>query len=145
MVQLIKSVGVLPNSVIKGIQLRRTKATYTVVHGIGYHEAIKTVSILKNQKFSILLDKSTGVSTTQTLARVVRFLDIIRKQTADRLFDVIEVTDGTSLGLFQSVSKILFEEYGLQPAHLIGLGAWAPAGGALAPPWISSGKCATAQ
>ena len=37
LVQLVKSVGVLPDSVIKVIQLHRTKATYTVVHDIGYH------------------------------------------------------------------------------------------------------------
>ena len=37
LVQLVKSVGVLPNSEIKVMQLHRTKATYSVVHGIGYH------------------------------------------------------------------------------------------------------------
>ena len=44
-------------------------------------------------------------------------------QTVDRCFDIIEVLDGTSLGLFKAVSNVLFEKHSISSKNLIGLGA----------------------
>ena len=51
----------------KGITLKRTKATYTIVEGIGREESLDIIDVLKNQTFSILLDVSIDVSVTQML------------------------------------------------------------------------------
>jgi len=52
-----------------------------------------------------LVGDSTDVSITQILA-LVRFLNV-KKKTVDRLFGIIEVTDGTSEGLFSLLAKRL--------------------------------------
>ena len=110
-------------SVQKGIILKRTKATYTIVEGIGREESLDIIDVLKNQTFSILLDESTDVSVTQMLALVVRYVNANIMQTVDRCFDIIEVLDGTSLELFKAVSNVLFEKHSIPPKNLIGLGA----------------------
>ena len=103
--------------------MKRTKAIYTTVEGIGREESLDIINVLKNQTFSILLDKSTDVSVTQMLALVVRYVNANTMQTVDRCFDIIEVVDGTSLGLFKAVSNVLFEKHSIPPKNLIGLGA----------------------
>ena len=60
---------------------------------------------------------------TQMLALVVRYVNANTMQTVDRCFDIIEVLDGTSLGLFKAVSIVLFEMHSILPKNLIGLGA----------------------
>ena len=42
-------------------------------------------------------------------------------QTVGRYFDIIEVPNGTSLGLFKAVSNVLFEKHSIPPKNLIGL------------------------
>ena len=56
------------------------------------------------------------------LALVVRYVNANTMQTADRYFDIIEVLDGTLLGLFKAVSNVLFEMHSIPPKNLIGLG-----------------------
>ena len=119
----MKKIGQLHLTVQKGITLKRTKATYTIVEGIGREESLDIIDVLKNQTFSILLDETTDVSVTQMLALVVRYVNANTMQTVDRCFDIIEVLDGTSLGLFKAVSIVLFEMHSILPKNLIGLGA----------------------
>ena len=93
------------------------------MEGIGREESLDIIDVLKNQTFSILLDESTDVSVTQMLALVVRYVNANTMQTVDRCFNIIEVLDGTSLGLFKAVSNVLFEKHSIPPKNLIGLGA----------------------
>ena len=123
LVEIVKKIGQLHPSVRKGITLKRTKATYTIVEGIGREESLDIIDVLKNQTFSILLDESTDVSVTQILALVVRYVNANTMQTVDRCFDIIEVLDGTSLGLLKAVSNVLFEKHSIPPKNRIGLGA----------------------
>ena len=93
------------------------------MEGIGREESLDIIDVLKNQTFSNLLDESTNVSVTQMLALVVRYVNANTMQTADRYFDIIEVLDGTLLGLFKAVSNVLFEKHSIPPKNLIVLGA----------------------
>ena len=123
LVEIVKKIGQLHPSVQKGITLKKTKATYTIVEGIGREESLDIIDVLKNQTFSIPLDENTDVSVTQMLALVVRYVNANTMQTVDRCFDIIEVLDGTSLGLFKAVSNVPFEKHSIPPKNLIGLGA----------------------
>ena len=75
LVEIVKKIGQLHLSVQKGITLKRTKTTYTMVEGIGREEFLDIIDVLKNQTFSILLDESTDVSVTQMLALIVRYVN----------------------------------------------------------------------
>ena len=78
---------------------------------------------MKKQACSILLDESTDASVTQTLALVVRYVDANSMQTVDRCLDIMDVVDGTSLGLFKLVYEVLLEKYSIPRENLIGIGA----------------------
>ena len=112
LVEIVKKIGQLHLSVQKGITMKRTKATYTIVEGIGREDII---DVLKNQTFSILLDESTDVSVIQMLALVVRYVNANTMQTVDRCFDIIKVLDRTSLELFKAVSNVLFKKHSIPP------------------------------
>ena len=93
--EIVKKIGQLHSSVQKSITLKRTKATYTIVKGIGREEYLDIIDELKNQTFSILSDE---ISVTQMLALVVRYVNVNTMPTVDRCFDIIEVLDGTRGG-----------------------------------------------
>ena len=92
------------------------------MEGIGREESLDIIDVRKNQTFSNLLDESTDVSVTQMLALVVRYVNANTMQTVDRCFDIIEVLDGTLLGLLKAVCNVLFEKHYIPPKNLIGLG-----------------------
>ena len=107
----------------ENITLKRTKATCTTVEGIRREESLDIIDVLKNQTFKIVLDESTDVSATQILALLARYVNANTLQTVDRCFEIIEVLDGTSLGLFKAVFNVLFEKHFIPPKNLIGIGA----------------------
>jgi len=97
-----------PDSAIaQKMSLKRTKAAYVMQQGIAYHERLDITSICRNQKFSIIIDESTDISTKQMLAVVVRCLDAKTGKVVDSLLDLVEVEDASSLGLFTAVKKLL--------------------------------------
>ena len=65
---------IFPDSAIaQKMSLKRTKAAYVMQQGIAHHERLDVVSICRNQKYSIIIDESTDISTKQMLAIVVRY------------------------------------------------------------------------
>ena len=125
LVEIVKKIGQKPSSKQKAITLKRTKAMYTkaIAEGIGREESLNIIDVLKKQVYSILLDESTDANVTQTLAFVVRYVDANSMQTVDRCLDIMDVVDGTSLGLLKLVSEVLFEKYSIPRENLIGIGA----------------------
>ena len=112
-----------PDSVIaQKMSLKRTKAAYVMQYGIAYSERQDVVDICRNQKFSIIVDESTDVSTNQMLAVVVRYCDAKTKRVVDSLLDLIEVEDGTGLGLFTAVKKLL-NTHAIPLSNIIGFAA----------------------
>ena len=66
------------SEIAKNIKMKRSKASYVIQHGIAYYERQDKIQICKTQKFSIIIDKSTDISTTQLLAVVVhRYVSVI--------------------------------------------------------------------
>ena len=89
LVEIVKKIGQLHLSVQKNITLKRTKATYTIVEGIGREESLDIIDVLKNQTFSIILDESTDVSVTQMLGLVVRYVNANTVTQCKLLTDVL--------------------------------------------------------
>jgi len=69
------------------------------VQGIVFHEELNAIGIIKKQNISILIDESTDVSISQTLALVAWFFDVKNCKTVERLLQAFEGRDGTSEGI----------------------------------------------
>jgi len=112
-----------PDSAIaQKMSLKRTKAAYVMQYGIAHFERLEVINICINQKFSIIVDESTDVSTNQMLAVVVRFCDTKTRKVVDSLLDLIVVEDGTGLGLFTAVKKLL-DRHAIPITNVIGFAA----------------------
>ena len=72
--------------------------SYLVHEGLAHYEEKAIFDICRKQPFSILIDESTDVSTSQVLAIVVRYFDFTKQDVCDALLDSIEVEDATAEG-----------------------------------------------
>jgi hypothetical protein len=95
------------SNIAQRMKLKRSKASSVMQYGIAHNERQHIVSICRNQKFSVIIDDSTDVSVTQILAVVVRYFDFDKSQVVDSLFDLVEVEDSSSDGLFTAFSKLM--------------------------------------
>ena len=75
-----------------------------------------------NQKFFILIDESTDISTVQVLAVVVRYFDSKKDDFVDTLLDSIIVETGTASGLYDAV-KLLLRRKNIPIENIIGFGS----------------------
>ena len=58
--------------------------------------------------FSLIINESTDISIQQILAIIVRFY--YNKKVCDVFINSVEVTDGSALGLYTNVKKVLEEK-----------------------------------
>ena len=112
----------LSHEILKSVAAKRSKLSYLMVHGLAADETGRVASILKDRKFSVLIDESTDVSVAQVLALVVRVYDPLNRKTQDLLLDLVEPHGGTAQGLFQAVMDAL-KAAGVDQNNIIGLGA----------------------
>ena len=75
-----------------------------------------------NQKFFIIIDESTDISTVQVLAVVVRYFDSKKDDFVDTLLDSIIVETGTASGLYDAV-KLLLRRKNILIENIIGFGS----------------------
>ncbi|KAJ8046684.1 Zinc finger BED domain-containing protein 5 [Holothuria leucospilota] len=100
--------------------MHNVKASYIIQQGIAYQEKEELAEILKNQKFSIMVDDCTDQSVPQILAVVVRYFDENNSESVDRLLGIIEVEEATPAGVFNSI-KNLVDQYEIPMGNIIGL------------------------
>ena len=110
------------SEIAKKCTLKKTKLSYIVHEGFAHHKVSGLVKICQKHKFSVLLDESTDVSTTQVLAVVVRYFDEDKQDVCDALLDTIEVEDGSAQGLYQSL-KAMLQEKKIPLENIIGFGS----------------------
>ncbi|XP_076061603.1 uncharacterized protein LOC143037350 [Oratosquilla oratoria] len=107
------------SEIAKDVTLKKTKASYIIQdHGIAWNECQEIVDICKENKFSLIIDKSTNVSVSQILALVVRFYDKKRLKVTDALLDTKEVEDGSAKGLYSAVKEV-FSSKGIPMENII--------------------------
>lgn len=100
--KLIKELATKDNlSEISKLKCGRTKATTIVVDRFGTKQQSDLTAILRKVKFSILIDETTDISSTKSLAVMVRFFEgqertnflclvVVSEATADVIFDSIK-------------------------------------------------------
>ncbi|KAI4455395.1 hat family dimerization domaincontaining protein-related [Holotrichia oblita] len=117
-----------PNSdILKGVNLKRTKAAAITKNVIATYERENLISALNSVKFSILIDESTDVSTKKTCVIVVRYFDSTVGKITSRLFDLVEVfkddnIKATADHLYTLVCNTM-KEKNVNMKNLIGFGA----------------------
>lgn len=87
---------------VSTLKCNRTKATKIVVERFGPKQQKNLIEILRIVKFSILIDETTDVSATNSLAVMVRFFESRVKTKFLCLIDVPEATDNV---IYQSIKK----------------------------------------
>lgn len=120
-VHLIQHVG-KDSDVIPKLQLGRTKATSILCEVIGKESKEICVNIMKENRFSIIVDESTDVSSTKFLCICIRYYDKDLKKITDRFFDLIKVVDSTAEGLYKLITNC-FEENSIPLKNVLGFGS----------------------
>ncbi|XP_067122933.1 zinc finger protein 862-like [Centruroides vittatus] len=99
--------------------MKHAKLSYLMQNGTAYYEKLKIEDICKKQKYSMIIDESTDILVSQTLAIVVRYFDHKRNDVKDVFFDIVLVENGTAQGL-QNCIKSIFQERKVPLQNMIG-------------------------
>ncbi|XP_055604779.1 protein FAM200C-like [Uranotaenia lowii] len=89
--------------VLSGLKLGRTKST-SIMNGIfaaTQHDEI--VHRMQNESFSLIIDESTDLTTTKTLAMVIRLFDNEKHETKDIFYKAIELKSFDHRTIFDSM------------------------------------------
>lgn len=120
LVKLIKEIGKYPE-VIKGLTCGRTKCTSIIKNVTGSFNKKTICDILKEKKFSIIIDESTDKGCTKHLAVVVRFRD--NHITRDELLTLIPVVDCSAITMFSLIKEFFIRHNIPYKDNLIGFAA----------------------
>lgn len=74
---------------------------------------------LKGNKFSLIIDKSTNLSTTKYLVFIVRFYERNILKTQDKFLCQLEIKDNTAQGIYSSL-VYFFDSNGISLENFIG-------------------------
>lgn len=75
------------------LAIKRSKCTETVKNVIGESQKEYLEHILKHEKFSVLADESTDISTSKTICILVRYYDKERKKNIACLWQLEPLHD----------------------------------------------------
>ncbi|XP_076066039.1 uncharacterized protein LOC143039686 [Oratosquilla oratoria] len=120
--------AMFPDSQIaKALSIHRTKCS-EVVQILGNFFKENTVQQLRTNKFSIIIDETTDLSTTKSCTVIVRFYDSDTNLLETKFLDLIDVYEGENAGgsTGQNLFNMLvttFERYRIPMNNLIGFAA----------------------
>lgn len=116
--QLIKSI--CPDSLIaKEIKCSRTKGASIIREVLGAYSLQEISNILREQKFSLIIDETTDNTTKKSLALVVRYFYNERQAVKDRLLSLVELSGCTAQDIYNCI-KDLFAKNNILFTNLIG-------------------------
>jgi hypothetical protein len=110
------------SKVANSIRLKRTKATYITVHGLGREESEDLVTRMKKDFFSIAIDESTDVSVVKSLALMVRMLNREKKDIEECLLTLTNPAQGTAVSICDSIDEV-FALHEIPWVNCVGFGA----------------------
>ena len=87
------------------------KTTNVIRQFIGFDYLHETVSALQSRMFSIIIDKTTDLSTVKQLAVLATYFDMQSFETKYFLLDMVETVDGTANGIYSAVRQVFSELY----------------------------------
>ncbi|XP_064106824.1 uncharacterized protein LOC135215802 [Macrobrachium nipponense] len=89
--------GMFPDSAIaQGLFMKRAKCT-DVIRTMGKTVTNSLVKKLRTNKFSVIMDESTDVSTTKSCAVIVRFYDSHEQKITTAMLDLVNVYDSNNV------------------------------------------------
>ena len=100
LIPLVKDIA-LDSIVVKGIKLKRTKATSIISNVLGQTQYDFLCNIMRTRKFSLLIDESTDKSSDKSLALVIRCF--CGTEQNDYFFGLLEVTEANAKALYQLI------------------------------------------
>lgn len=100
------------SSIASGVTLGRTKCTNIVKNVVAKVETDKTVQLLKDIKFSILVDESTDISDSKHMCVLVKYLSPIDGRVKTQLLELIplDAKDCSAENLFIALESMLKEK-----------------------------------
>lgn len=114
-------VSFFDSEIAKGYTNNRTKATAIINKVTGVHGFEKTLNLIKNNKFSLIVDESTDKSGTKSLALVARVCNA--KKVDDLFLGLLPVASATADSLYQKIRDFFVEHNIDYKKNLIGFGA----------------------
>ncbi|XP_066969329.1 protein FAM200C-like [Macrobrachium rosenbergii] len=101
--------GAHDSQIIKSVKSGRYTSRQIIVKCIGSESLKEIVEFLKTNRYSIIVDESTDVSTTKQLAIVVRVVNTEKCTVEDKFLQLLDVEDSSAEGLFQLLSTFFYE------------------------------------
>nr|WP_253308757.1 hAT transposon family protein [Rickettsia endosymbiont of Ceutorhynchus assimilis] len=100
--------SICPDSdIAKQINCSRTKATYITNDCLSVEQLEEISSILQKNKFSLIIDETTDISTQKSLALVVRYYDETLKKVRDSFFGLLKLDSSNAKSIFLGVQNYL--------------------------------------
>lgn len=131
LIEIIKENFTDPETV-KNVTLKRTKCRAIVENVIGETFKEELVKILKETKFSILIDESTDIACTKSMCIVTRFFDSSSGRVVSKFFELINVfgpdlpeniEQGATAENLYTVLMDAFNKYGIPKENVVGFGS----------------------
>lgn len=117
------------SNIAKNVKMKHTKLQVVINNVLGDSEKVDLCADLKSQKFSVLIDESTDISSIKTMCVVVRYYDPKIGRVVSRFWDLIDLFgDGnvdhttTAKRLFEVVIKS-FEDSCIPLKNIVGFGS----------------------
>lgn len=95
---------------LKRVTLGKQKATNTVRQVLGFHYMKENVSLLRDNKFSIVLDETTDRSTKSQMAVLGTFFDMENFKMRCVFIDLIEMPNGKADTIYEKLKHSLKEK-----------------------------------
>ncbi len=110
------------SKIADGIRLKRTKATYITVHGLGREESEQLMTRMKKELFSIAIDEGTDVSVVKVLSVMIRILNREKQDIEECLLTLTNPAQGTAASICDSIDEF-FASNDLPWENCVGFGA----------------------
>lgn len=107
---------------VRNLKLKRQKATQLAVKIMAPYAKDVLFSRIKKEKFSIIIDETTDIGSSKSLAILARFFNEEKNCTNDVLLSLIEVKDATAVGLFNAIKQLLDDNV-IPYSNIVGFGA----------------------
>lgn len=121
LIDLIKSIA-SDSHIASDLKCGRTKATETITNVL-MNEGVENISkVLSKQKFSLLIDESTDISTQKCLAVVVRYFDFTVGKIKDRYLTMIHLTNSSAQSIYAALQDF-FSKFGIPMQNCVGFSA----------------------
>lgn len=107
------------SKIASAVKCARTKTTSVFRHVLAANYLKDLVLHLQKNKFSLVIDESTDLSTIKHLVLVARYYDVNIQKTQDKFVCLLEIKDCSAQGIHGSLMSY-FEKHAIPIGNLIG-------------------------